>query len=304
MARLLALILFLLAARIPDPLGLPVHARTGESNQQEWTRFRVTKEGFSILLPERPAVVFRGRRIRGLLQRNTDVRKYAAYADGVVYQVVSFGNPKHTESLDYFEAEIRVDELRGATITTRTEMSNGEFGGLEFSFKRYDYNKSYGYPGVARIYQTKERSFALVAIGKDESDRSVQRFMQSLELKDRPAGEDVGTGARSNPDEPQESAGTPVLETREVSVKPMILIKAEPLYTQEARRHLTRGRISLSAVFAASGRVTNIEVLAGLPYGLTERALETARKTYFIPAMKDGRFVSTRMLLEYGFDIY
>jgi len=60
----------------------------------------------------------------------------------------------------------------------------------------------------------------------------------------------------------------------------------------------------LKVVFAANGQVTNIRVAAPLPYGLTEKAVEAARKIKFVPAMKDGKYVSMWMQLEYNFNLY
>jgi hypothetical protein len=45
-------------------------------------------------------------------------------------------------------------------------------------------------------------------------------------------------------------------------------------------------------------------VASGLPHGLTEKALEAVQKIRFIPAMKNGKFVSTWMQLEYNFNLY
>lgn len=302
MARWFTIILLLAALLTQALVGLgSAQGRTAESKQQEWSRFRVKKEGFSVLLPELPSVIPRNRYIRGPLRQNRDVHKYAAYEDGVVYQVVSFGNPDHTETLDYFEAEIRMNELRNIEITTRTELQNG----LQYSFKRYNYDKRGSSPGVAQIYDTKERAFALVAIGKDGNDPSVRRFMQSLELKDEPAGKDINRGAERDSGSPGSMTDATVFQPSEVSVKPVVLVKPEPgPYTDAARRHLTRGTVALKVVFSADGRVTNIEVQTSLPDGLTDRAIEAARRIYFIPGMKDGRFVSTLMMLEYNFNIY
>ncbi len=302
MARSLTMILLFSVVLTQDLVGLrSAQSRTNEANRQEWTRFRVKREGFSVLLPELPTVIPRGRYVRGPLNRNQDLRTYAAYEDGVVYQVVSFGNPGHAETLDYFEAEIRMNELRNSKITTRTESQNG----LQFSFKRLNYDQSGGYPGVAQIYDTKQRVFALVAIGKDGDDSSVRRFLQSFELKDEPAGNDIDRGSEVKADNPAAVIDSPVASTKELSTKPVVLIKPAPgPYTEAARRHLTRGTVVLKVVFSANGRVTNVEVQTGLADGLTDRAVEAAHRIYFIPGMKDGHFVSTSMMLEYNFNIY
>jgi TonB family protein len=70
------------------------------------------------------------------------------------------------------------------------------------------------------------------------------------------------------------------------------------------RREQITGTIVLKCVFAANGTITNIRVVQGLPYGLTEKAVEAARKIKFVPATKDGKNVSMWMQLEYNFNLY
>jgi TonB family protein len=95
-----------------------------------------------------------------------------------------------------------------------------------------------------------------------------------------------------------------VFTPREVDEKARILSRAEPQYTQEARANAVEGTVVLRAVFSASGEVTNIRLLSGLPYGLTERAIESARQIRFAPAIKDGRAVSQYIQIEYNFNLY
>lgn len=89
----------------------------------------------------------------------------------------------------------------------------------------------------------------------------------------------------------------------EVSTKAIIIDKPEPGFTEEARRNLTSGRVTLRAVFAADGRVRYISVVKGLPDGLTERSVEAARRIRFKPATIGGRRVSQYVVLEYNFII-
>jgi len=81
-------------------------------------------------------------------------------------------------------------------------------------------------------------------------------------------------------------------------------MKPEPAYTEVARENQITGTVILKCVFASNGSITNIRVVSGLPYGLTERAIDAARKIKFIPAMKDGKYVSMWMQLEYNFNLY
>jgi TonB family protein len=90
----------------------------------------------------------------------------------------------------------------------------------------------------------------------------------------------------------------------EVTRKAQITSKPEPLYTEEARRNQVTGTVRLRLVLSAAGQVTNITPLTKLPDGLTEKAIEAARKIGFTPAEKDGRKVSQYVTIEYNFNIY
>jgi len=56
-------------------------------------------------------------------------------------------------------------------------------------------------------------------------------------------------------------------------------------------------------VFSKTGRVENIKVHQGLPYGLTKQSIDAARKIEFVPAVKDGKAVSMLIQLEYNFSL-
>ena len=90
----------------------------------------------------------------------------------------------------------------------------------------------------------------------------------------------------------------------QVSQKAQVISKPEPQYTEEARKNQVTGTVILRAVFNSTGQVTNISARAGLPYGLTERAIAAARQIKFTPATKDGRPVSMYIQLEYNFSLY
>jgi protein TonB len=105
----------------------------------------------------------------------------------------------------------------------------------------------------------------------------------------------------------QAAATTPgasdVYRGRETTRKARITSRPEPAYTEEARSRGITGTVVLRAVFAANGKVENIRVVVGLPSGLTERAVNAARKIKFEPAVKDGRYVSQYIQIEYNFNL-
>jgi TonB family protein len=90
----------------------------------------------------------------------------------------------------------------------------------------------------------------------------------------------------------------------EVTRKAMITSKPEPSFTEEARKNNVTGHVRLKMILSSSGAVSNIQVVKGLPDGLTERAIAAARQIRFTPAQKDGRTVSQWVTVEYSFNIY
>src|SRR5687768_7178086 len=67
----------------------------------------------------------------------------------------------------------------------------------------------------------------------------------------------------------------------EVTTKARVLAKPEPRYSEEARRAQITGTVVLRVVFSADGIIRHILVIRGLPFGLTERAIEAARGIRF-----------------------
>jgi TonB family protein len=90
----------------------------------------------------------------------------------------------------------------------------------------------------------------------------------------------------------------------EVTRKALITFKPEPGFTEEARKNNVTGVVRLRAILHASGSVTSIMTVKGLPDGLTEKAIAAAKQIRFTPAEKDGRAVSQYVVLEYNFNIY
>ena len=102
----------------------------------------------------------------------------------------------------------------------------------------------------------------------------------------------------------QKATDEKVYEGKEVDTKVKILSQPNADFTFQAKFQNVVGIVRLTAVFTGSGEVRNIEVVNGLPAGLTEKAIEAARKITFTPAMKDGHPVSQKMQLEYTFELY
>ena len=86
--------------------------------------------------------------------------------------------------------------------------------------------------------------------------------------------------------------------------RPMSVNAAEPEYSEEGRARNINGVVMLSAVVLPDGTLDKVRITKGLGFGLDEKAIEAARKTTFLPGVKNGGFVPTFIQLEMNFSIY
>jgi TonB family protein len=72
-------------------------------------------------------------------------------------------------------------------------------------------------------------------------------------------------------------------------------------YPDQARAAKTEGEVRLDLVLAADGPVKHIFPMNSLPNGLTEAAIDAARRIKFTPAVRNGQPVSQFEILSYEF---
>lgn len=84
---------------------------------------------------------------------------------------------------------------------------------------------------------------------------------------------------------------------------PVKIHDPQPGYTEEARMARIQGIVLLQAVLDPQGNVTRLQVLKGLPLGLTESALETVAQWKYKPATRDGKPVAVYLHLAISFSI-
>jgi TonB family protein len=290
------------AAKQPTDVALP--AQQGEVN---WHAYTADDEEFSVSLPELPAVSTYSPFLMRLGRKRKE-RLMGAYADGVVYAVYSFENPKPRQSLDDFIVERRRVNSLGKEFSFQRDLAMKGFSGKQYRLSDMSTE------GVIQFYLTPEHLYEFEAIGADEKDSRVTKFFSLLSLGGQLTGNRVkdGTGALL-PDVPSDgSLSTDVnvdsdkrtFTGKEVDRKIILVTKPEPTYTEVARQHQVTGTVVLKVALSSRGRVTNIHTVVSLPDGLTEQAIFAARQIRFVPALKDGRFVSMWIQLEYNFNLY
>lgn len=282
-------------------------AAAGGAAEALWTRYTYPGEEFSVELPAAPAVS----RITRVIpdpagHRIAQARVFGVYSGGAVFMVAAYDHPRETESLDFFAGYI----WGGRGLAAAGDIRLGEFDGRAYRY-------TYPFEGAARVFRAKRHAYLLQVLSDEKGhERAFERFLDSLALGGKPAGERIAdkTPAEPSAPEPARPARTPPaarpapegdgpFSFKDVSRRALIVFKPEPVYTDKARRNKVTGVVRLRLVLASTGKVARVEVVKDLPDGLTEKAVEAARRILFLPAVVGDRRVSQYAVLEYGFDI-
>jgi TonB family protein len=263
-----------------------------------WKRYTVRGEAFSVIFPTLPAMATNIEFLDRMGKQRRQ-RVLGAYAEGVVYTVSCSENSKPELLEDFIEQEI-------FTHSTFDRTSEKDLKRNGFSGKQYFAPDKV--PGTVQIFSTGNAIYRFQVFGASLDDARVQQYFSSVVLGKSASGIEVsdGFGVQYDPGlqaQADESWAKP-FPGKQVNRRTTTVMKPEPMYTEEARQKGITGTVVLKVVFFSDGSVGNIQTVAGLPYGLTEKAIEAAKKIKFIPAMKDGKLVSMWMQLEYNFNLY
>lgn len=268
---------------------------TTKSEQLPWKAYTVADEQFSVALPTMPAL-HTSKPFVDRIRKNRKQWELGCYADGVVYVIYVQENPKPRQSLEDFITE------RGSGPGQVSE-SNVTRDGVMGKERSLPLSK-------VQLFATEDRFYSFGVLNASPDDPRSVKFFSSISLKNKKGGIALVDGPGEAYEPPVQSqpavddASSRIFTGRDVTQKARLAMKPEPFYTESARIGQVTGTVVLKCVFSSNGMVTNIRTVAGLPEGLTERAIDAARKIKFIPAMKDGKYVSMWMQLEYNFNLY
>ena len=276
-------------------LAAGVRAQTSDApDPASWLRYTVMNEEFSVTLPTLPGMVT-NKTFSSALKKERRHRLITASADGVTYTIEAYENPKQQQSLAQFIAEQATDS--GIDVTAGRALIISEFPGREFPYKQD------GKPATEQFFATENNFYRFAAHGASMDHPGVKQFFASIAIGKEQQGTQITDGI-GHPLETRNEPLEKVYSGREVDQKLKLRQHPAPDYPTGANQKRLRGIVILRAVFAADGKVKNIEVLQDLPGGFTEKAIEAAKKIKFMPATKDGKFVSMWMQLEYNFNLY
>lgn len=87
----------------------------------------------------------------------------------------------------------------------------------------------------------------------------------------------------------------------QVGTPPVLLLKVEPEYSEQARQSKFQGTVLLRVVIDEKGFPRDIGVTRPLGLGLDEKAMEAVRRWRFKPATRDGKPVAMEAVVEVNF---
>ncbi len=117
-------------------------------------------------------------------------------------------------------------------------------------------------------------------------------------------GDDTGVGPGKGPGAgPGRDGGVSAIRSgfQGATTEPVLLWKAEPEYSEEARKAKVQGSVMIRAEIDARGQIQNPAVSQSLGLGLDERAVEAVRKWRFRPGTRNGKPVTTSTLIQVTF---
>jgi TonB family protein len=84
---------------------------------------------------------------------------------------------------------------------------------------------------------------------------------------------------------------------------PVVQSKVEPQYTPEAARAGVGGAVVLQAVVKSDGTIDILRVVRGLPFGLTDSAINAIKQWRFQPGQQNGQNADIALNVEVNFNI-
>ena len=260
-----------------------------QAELQAWKRYTVDGEKFSVSLPTVPAMTTRDTLIWQSQKRRRE-RELGAYADGAVYTVFVQENVTRQSLDDFISQRSRYHRWSNPT---ETAVTLNEAKGKQYSPTSTD---------TAQFFAAEGRLYEFRVFGNSADDEGAKQFFSSIAIGKKTDGIKVHDGQG-------EPFATPTCDEiagsgRDVDRRVRVVMKPEPRYTELARQNKTVGTVVVKVVFACNGTVNDIRVLKELPHGLTDQAIDALKKLKYVPAVKNGKYVSMWMQLEYNFNLY
>lgn len=277
----------------------------------DWTTFAPELEEFSVEVP-----VALDASIQKIdPAKPDDGRTYFNRFEGTYFYIFSELPTNRTET---FTVENFVDAVRGKAVKS--------WVGLLES-KNYSITDGFGYVHQILCFEGRQRKYCFQTISPTTVSESAKRFISSVGYSPKapaaikapstdkspadntaPTTPSSGFGFGSsaglaNPEKPLAREPRD-LKDRGPNEGVFILSKPRPNYTDFARLYEIQGKVLVRVVFRADGRIGDVIVVEGLPFGLTNSAVAAAKGIVFEPAIRNGVPYTVTKTVQYSFSIY
>ena len=294
------------------------------AENRTWIRLESDSKDFSVAVPPNYQVFSdkkgfkRAKLVSKKITSKGDFRQYkyrnirfiTASLNGATFSIIKYETDGGKDAIDLFAG------IYSGTGEIHQLPLNG-FEGKSFSKSS---EKSYWYQ---MVMGQKDAIYHIFGAAKDTNNETLRYFLSSLSLNQRQVVflENPLNGKISEKTKLISAlADTPFLvetENEESSQrkpdgpKPddsdslYITYKPTPTYTEEARRNGTNGTVRIRVTFESDGSIGKLSIVGkGLPDGLNEQAIRSARLIRFFPEEKDNIPLTVSRLVEYSFSIY
>jgi hypothetical protein len=268
-----------------------------ETAPVNWQSYSAGGQEFTVMFPKLPVVIESHCYAE-------DSMSYAAYADGVAYILsvnkISAGGMRNCadparEDYDHRYKGLK-KELKDAP---ETPISLGELNGIKLTSDDSVHL-------IYRVPKNKHQWYELWAVGADETNPNVKRFLGSLKIDKQVTGKNIGDGAPGvlgdvvvDPCVIPKANSAAKTAGKSDEPKPKIVLMPRATFAEEARKNNGLvGTIKVGVIFGAGGNITSITVAPG---DMSRKAAAATARMVFIPANKDGRFCTSESSLEYAF---
>lgn len=192
---------------------------------------------------------------------------------------------------------------------------------------RISFKDQFGFYNDLLFTKTENRLYVVHVVSESDDDAIAKRFLNSFRIvaksiatqesepeptssyprKSSPTtpsvaigdGKEGGNGLGVGTGQSSDSTGA-------VKTNPTLRLLSvpRPAYTNAARFYDVSGSVDLRITFLSSGQIGSISRMKKLPFGLTEQAIEAAKRIQFEPAHSNGNPITVTKILQYTFTIY
>lgn len=274
----------------------------GLAMKPEWKQYQVGNDKFSASFPKFPTLTYRRHDCESF-----ERFIYAAYANDVVYTVVLTkalkANRDGCFTFSKFDRDTinkRIDELSVQKMVQRDLNKKQQDNVIMLKGDTYK---------IKIIDDVENKRFIEMWITTDPKRKVDEKaFFESFSFIPIASAIDTRGGIIRTAGDDVVSPYDPALWTgsdaENHSSKFNIVHRPFASYTDAARRNNIQGTVKLKVTLLANGGIGSITTMSSLKHGLTEQAIDAARRIVFLPEKVNGKNEDKIVTIEYSFKIY